>query len=852
MYKRGNLAGRVFAVLVSLGLALTFILSPVIAAAPPHSKPGPAADKLIFKAFNVDIASAALQKGEMDMYIYSLKTLAAQDLAKVPGIKMYQAPATSIGIILNPASAPAGQFNPFSVKAIRFALNQVIDRSYIAQQIYQGSAIPMYSHLSSGDYDYRTINAMVYEMNLAYQPDQAKTAIAAEMQKAGCTLVNNLWNYQGKPIELKFIVRTEDERRTVGDTIAAELTKLGFTTRIVYQQFAQAINIVYSQDPALLQWHLYTEGWSKGSADKFDSGLINQMYAPWLGNMPGWQEQGFWQYQNAQIDDLGKKIYMGTFASTTQRDDLYKQMTKLSMEEAVRLWVVTAVNNFASKSSLEGVTQDIAAGPRSLLTLREAFVPNQSTLTIGNQWVWTERSTWNPVGGFGDAYSSDIWRNMVDPPLYNHLFTGLPAAYRATYTGETAGPSSTLAVPADAFRWDADKGKFVSAGSAARSTSKVVFDYTKYFQSKWHNGQQIEMADLVYAIYQNFDMVYNKNKAAIEFAAATTSKPVLDTFKGFRILDANKIEVYVDYWHFVPDYIASYAVPASLSTPWELLAAMDSIVFDKRQGAYSDTAAERFNVDWLSMVNRSHALKVRTALVSFKDANFIPSLVFDTPQSRVSFASAQARYQADIAFFDTYAHLAVSNGPFKLVKFESAAQYAELDAFRDPNYPFKPGDKYLGAAQLVDIKTVTSGKLEPGKAGEVSVEVAGAGNLSVDYCFFDPSKGKVLKSGAAQGSGTKFTVALSVADTQGLAKGIYHLYLLASSDTVSQVTERRVDVDLAGGGVIAPPEQTGSSNNNGDGGGGGISPIIIVVPVALLVGGGLVMMIMKGSKPKAK
>jgi peptide/nickel transport system substrate-binding protein len=129
MYKRPRMAGRGFAMVLSLVLALSFLVSPVAAYTPPHSKPGPAADKLIFKAFNVDIAPAALQKGEMDMYIYSLKTLAAQELAKVQGIKMYQAPATSIGLILNPAPAPSGQFNPFSVKAIRYAVNRCIPTS---------------------------------------------------------------------------------------------------------------------------------------------------------------------------------------------------------------------------------------------------------------------------------------------------------------------------------------------------------------------------------------------------------------------------------------------------------------------------------------------------------------------------------------------------------------------------------------------------------------------------------------------------------------------------------------------------------------------------------------------------
>lgn len=112
----------------------------------------------------------------------------------------------------------------------------------------------------------------------------------------------------------------------------------------------------------------------------------------------------------------------------------------------------------------------------------------------------------------------------------------------------------------------------------------------------------------------------------------------------------------------------------------------------------------------------------------------------------------------------------------------------------------------------------------------------------------DPATSKVLKSGQAQGSGTRFTVALSAADTQNLKQGIYYLYLLGSSDAVSQVTERRLDVDMAGGGVITVPGDNGE--NGGGGGGGGISPMLIVIPIALLVGGGLVFMILKGAKTK--
>ena len=55
--------------------------------------------------------------------------------------------------------------------------------------------------------------------------------------------------------------------------------------------------------------------------------------------------------------------------------------------------------------------------------------------------MWTARTTWNPVGGFGDLYGSDIWRNMYDPPITRHPFTGLPIPYRANYDITTSGPS---------------------------------------------------------------------------------------------------------------------------------------------------------------------------------------------------------------------------------------------------------------------------------------------------------------------------------------------------------------------------------------------------------------------------
>jgi peptide/nickel transport system substrate-binding protein len=155
-------------------LLSSVFLQAVLGYEPPHTRPGPAADNIYFKAFHQDIASASLQQGDMDIYIYGLKTLAAEDLSGNANVQLYQAPATSISLLLNPAPAPTGQLNPFSIKEVRFAINYVIDREYITQEIYRGMAESMMAHVGPSDYDYRIVQPLVREMNLSYQPELAQ------------------------------------------------------------------------------------------------------------------------------------------------------------------------------------------------------------------------------------------------------------------------------------------------------------------------------------------------------------------------------------------------------------------------------------------------------------------------------------------------------------------------------------------------------------------------------------------------------------------------------------------------------------------------------------------------------
>jgi peptide/nickel transport system substrate-binding protein len=514
--------------------------------------------------------------------------------------------------------------------------------------------------------------------------------------------------------------------------------------------------------------------------------------------MPGWREEGFWQYENPELDELGKTLYRGEFGSREERDEIYRTMTAAGLDESIRIWLATVDNSFPVRSEVEGLSTDLVAGPRNPWALREAYVPGSPDLRVGHQWVWTERTTYNPVGGFGDVYSVDLWRNLADPPIWNDPFTGIPQPFRADYEVETAGPDGSLEVPADALTWDVEAKAWAPVPPGTQAVSKVTFDYSRYLGSNWHDGQPITLADAIYSIAEVYDRAYDPEKAKIETALAATSRPVLESFKGYRLTEDDRLEVYLDFWHFDEDTIAAYASPVSFDMPWEVKAAMDELVFGQRRAAYSDSAAARYGVPWLSLVLERDAGLVDRTLRDFERDEVVPEGVFQFgDRALVTPEEAVARYEAAQEWFDEKEHLVISNGPFYLERFDPPAQFAELDAFRDPGYPFHPGDLYRGQPPSLSIDDVAADVVVPGEDAVITATASGPGTVGVRYLLLDPAVGEVIASGQAQpGDAGTFVVTIPADVTGTLFPGFYELHLAAESDSLARIAERRVDLEV--------------------------------------------------------
>jgi peptide/nickel transport system substrate-binding protein len=774
----------VYVILVAL------VLTSVVQAqqyTPPHSQPGPATDTIRIRAYAEENAPAVLEKGDMDIYLYNMRISRILQLENKPGIRLIQAPSLTLSLILNPAPAPPDELNPFSIREVRWAMQYLVDRDFISREIYLGHAAPMVTHVSPYDYDYTVVFTTIREAGIRYDPDLAGRIITEAMTKAGAEKKDGVWTFKGQPITVKFIIRTEDERREIGELVATRLSEIGFRVERIYHPFAQAISKVYTTDPQEFQWHIYTEGWGRGAVEKYDFASINQFCAPWLGNMPGWLEVGYWQYTNPKLDELGQRIFRGDFISKEVRDSLYREALKTCMDESIRIWVAVVFASNPVSDKMVGVTEDLGAGVRGLWTLREAYIPGKDVLNVGHLWVWTPRTIWNPVAGFNDVYSADIWRAVYDPPIARHPFTGLPIPFRASYQVETAGPEGRLQVPSDAFMWDPISKEWKKVQPGTTAISKVVFDYSAYTGSKWHHGIRISMADILYKIYQIYDLAYDDVKSKIEFALAATSRPVLETFKGFRIVGDSTLEVYVDFWHFEHSYISEYAEIFGGGMPWEILAAGDHLVFEARRLAYSDTASARFGVPQLNLVLSSHVADMRDALNTFLVSKFFPKNVFTVGgRTYETVDNAIERYRAALEWASKYGILVISSGPYQLTAFDPGAQFAELRAYRDPTYPFKPGEWYFGTTVIPRVEAV-EGELKVGQDSTITFRLSGGGQITVAYYLIESATQTVVMKGVVDARNGRADARIP---SDMVKTGLYELAVLAYSDQVSLVTTR--------------------------------------------------------------
>ncbi len=598
---------------------------------------------------SADAAIKRLQAGEIDVYAYSVaRADLLADVQADPNLTYSRSYGSYNEFTFNPVGPTfeaTGKLNPFSVAKIREAVNWLIDRDYIAQEITQGMAIPRFFCFAPTFADYAKYAdlAAQWEAYYAHDFDKAKAIFDAEMTTLGATLVDGKWNFNGEPVEIIILIRNEDERLQMGNYFANLLEDLGFTATRVEKKSAE-LSPIWTCNPNDGLWHVYTGGWVTTAVPRTEEDNFIDFYAP-----DGWPGNPLWDaYTNdPAYYEAALKLYYREYSTLEERRELFAQLIPGSLTESQRVWTSNR-GSFTPYRSNVTVVSDLAGGMYTSVlwpfTLRR-IGEEGGAMTLAMPSILT--NPWNPPNGSNWAYDMSLVRATSDWGTIGDPWTGLAQPERVVSAEVTAKEglpigvtldwvtlttAPEIAVPADAWiDWDFENQVFKTVGEAypdgLTAAVKSVATYgDELFDTTWHDGSPFSIADIVMRLILIFERG-NEASPYYDPAAGTSLKSFQATFKGFKIASENPlvIEAYTDNWqpdaeNNVTSWYPNYAYGMG---SWDMMT-IGLLAEAAGETAFSQAKAATLEKDWMSYISGPTVAILKTYLDTALAENYIP------------------------------------------------------------------------------------------------------------------------------------------------------------------------------------------------------------------------------------
>jgi peptide/nickel transport system substrate-binding protein len=678
-----------------------------------------------------DVGVGDTAAGRTDVFLWSASEAVwkRMPLSMIANLKLIRTASGYWSLVFNPVeddpavpgvvNTTSGEvhFNPFALKDVRYAMNWLIDRSYIITETVAGGGAPMYSPVQPSEPAIEQVEHVYTELGLTGEGDftSANDTINDALNEAATTLATYgytlyqkpdpnapagfWWTFKGnwtgateEPVTLNFLIRIEDERHEEGLHIADLIEKTGINVEPRERDRYTCILKCYYTDPKddstyeAGLWHIYTEGWVAMAEWLYPEVSIAQMYAPWYTYMPGWQEEGWWWYTNDTLEETTQKLVTGPIADATEYWNLTAYSVKMGIQESVRIFVAETWEYFAVNPRVTNIAYGAVSGLWPMWPFRTATTPDgilKATQFSAAGALFM--SAWNTIGGFTDVYSELIWRYIRDYADYPHPMEAEPIPVRTDFTVE----KDDIDVPTTAVFYNAAEDAWVEVGADKKVAAKVTFNYKL---SNWHHGEPMTMADILNTFGFQWewstedypgDPYYNSRYAG-------SVAPVLAEIAGIQIINSTAIVVYGNYTHPISDAVTADYYATWPTLPWEVLTGMEDVVVNG--GAVSGDNYNWYQtegVEWIDMLVPDHVADIKAAMTTLKGAGYISNYTKVTGYTPTA-DEATSRYQSSTDWAEEHTNVAISNGPYYLESYDPAAMVAELRAFRDETYPFTP------------------------------------------------------------------------------------------------------------------------------------------------------------------
>jgi len=759
-------------------------------------------------------AVARLEAGDLDMYAddiageAAIQAIESENLQTRTQYGLFDELQFNVGTCQDETL-----LNPFTSAKIREAMNYAIDRNYVAQELYNGLAVPKYVTLAEASADRARFAAEIrtLEAKYAYNLETARELIATEMEAMGATLVDGQWTFNDQPINLIFLIRTEDTRLLIGEYIATQLEELGFTVERVERTSGELSPIWNAGDPTLCEWNLYTGAWSQTSVDRGSEYAFEQYYTNRVLPWPLWALYA----PPAELDDASLRIFNNDFTSLDERAELIRTALPISMEYATRDWITSRTTVVPFRNEVQ-VTTDLAGGVSGnglwSKTIRFADEVGGS-MNIGLPSVFTE--PWNPIGGSNWVFDQMIMRGVGEYGIYFDPNTGLgiPGRIeRAELTVREGYPMSSqsdwvtltfepeVVVPDDAWAgWDAENQVFLTAADVYTETqtalrkSTVYYPEDLYTATTWHDGSPISVADFIMGIITSFDLG-DPASPYYDEALAPTRDQFLSSIKGVRIasVDPLVIETWSDAASLDAENAVSTWWPATTysysDAAWHNMALM---LRGEAAGGFAFTAdkAAAGEIEQTNLISGPSLEVFATELAAATEEGFIPYA--PTLGQYVTAEDAAARYTNLAEFARRYGHYYISTGPYFLSGVFPVEGQAVLSQYAaHPDLASRFASFAAPATPVVEVDGPARVTIGEEAAFDVFVDLADgpypmADIDAINYLVFD-ANGALVAQGTAEGvEDGAWQVVLGSDVTGALAEGSNRLDIVAVSKLVA-------------------------------------------------------------------
>jgi peptide/nickel transport system substrate-binding protein len=680
------------------------------------SRTGAWVDSVVFSAQDsATNAITLLQTNQLDIYAYSVadKNLFAT-IQQDASLDYTQAYGSYNELTFNPVGPLFidGRLNPFSNYKIREAMNWLVDRNYIVEEIFGGLAVARLLPISTRFPDYMRYAGTCYglEAAYAYNLTKAATVISTEMQAMGATQVDGKWYYNNQPATLIFIIRTEDARRQIGDYVAAQLESVGFIVDRQYKTRAEASPIWVQSDPAEGKFHIYTGGWITTAVSRDDATNFSFFYTPRDYPTPLWQAYT----PSAEFDAVALKLRNNDFQDMEERAQLFAQALALSLNDtgsgSVRIWLVDQQGFNPYRTGIN-VASDLAGGIAGAqawpYTLRFSGQEG-GTVRIAQPGILVD--PWNPIGGSSWIYDQMAIRATEDYDVITDPSDGLTWPQRIasaevivqeglpvqrTHEWIALTFTSAITVPTDAWvDWDAASQQFITAGEkytqtqTARVKSIVTYPVDLFQTVKWHDGSPLDLSDFVMRMIMTWDIA-KPDSPIYDASQEETLAAFMDHFKGVRITSTDPlvIETYEDQCQLDAEGNVQTWWPNYGSGPagWHNLAV--GIRAEAAHAlAFTSDLADALGVEWMSFIDGTSLGILQGYMNDNAVNNYIP--YSPTLSAYVTTEEAQARWASLQAWYAARGNFWLGTGPFYL---EFTSPNLTLHRFAD--FP-DPSDKW--------------------------------------------------------------------------------------------------------------------------------------------------------------